>query len=502
MSTPQWLLAVVYGLGVLVALEFSYILLRRSLPRFRHRFVYHLWALAVAAVAFLVRTPDAGTYLWRLAVAVALFLTAAILFALLEAAVLLRPWHPARGPMLPQLWRDALRVLVLAAVAFLLAMQVFGAEPRAIALPGTAVLAALGFALQDVLRNVFAGMALQSDHSFQSGDWLWLDGRPAQIIDITWRAVRLRTNEGETLLEPNSAIATARITNLGSGREPVAFTFRVGLPYEAPPAKVKAALFGAARSAPGAAESPVPEVFLESYGDSAITYRLRVWTRQVASISRFLDAVNTRIWYALQREGIPIPFPIRTLHFHQRDRDIARERAGEREHIADLLAHLPLFQALDRAALERLAVAARRQHFDQREVLVREGEHGDSLFVVESGQVEVSKAAWGVGAKPVALAELGPGEFFGEMSLLTGAPRSATVSAGQSSEVVVITRQALQPLLAADPDLVRTLATALAERAAETEAKIEDRRAEARATAPEVATFLTRIRSFFKLPEG
>ncbi len=491
-----------YGLGILVALEFAYVLLRRTLPRFRHRFVYHLWALAAATLAFLVRTPHAEGSLWRVAVAAVLFLTAAVLFEIFEAGVLLRPWHAAQGPMLPELWRDGLRTLVLAAVAFVLAVQIFGADPKDITLPGTAVLAALGFALQDVLRNVFAGMALQSDRSFQPGDWLWLDGRPAQVIDITWRAVRLRTNEGEILIEPNATIATARITNLGSGREPVAFTFRVGLPYAAPPARVKSTLLAAGRSAPGVAENPVPEVFLENYGDSSITYRLRVWTRQVTSVLRFMDGVNTRIWYALQREGIQIPFPIRTLHFHQHDRDIARERAGEREHIADLLAHLPLFQALERQALERLATAARRQHFDQREVLVREDERGDSLFVIESGRVEVSKAAAGVTSGPVVLAELGPGEFFGEMSLLTGAPRSATVSAAQSSEVVVITRQALQPLLAADPDLVSTLATALAERAAETETKLEGRRAAARASAPAVGTFLTRIRSFFKLPEG
>jgi CRP-like cAMP-binding protein len=288
------------------------------------------------------------------------------------------------------------------------------------------------------------------------------------------------------------------LTNLGSGRHPVAFSYRVGLPYDAPPATVKAILSRAVASAPGVVAAPAPEIFLESYGDSAIVYRMRVWTQQVPSLVRFQDAVLSRVWYALQRAGIQIPFPIRSVQITDQERSALAAAGVEHERIAALLKRLPLFHDVDRATLERLAASVRETHYDAQEVLVREGERGDSLFIVEHGNVRVSKTSAGSGA--VDLAQLGVGDFFGEMSLLTGEPRSATVTAESGCEVLVLSRQELQPILEADPSLAETLSQALAARSAETEAKLEDRRERGKGE-HRAASILARMRSFFKLPD-
>jgi small-conductance mechanosensitive channel/CRP-like cAMP-binding protein len=497
--------AVAYAVGVVVTLEVGYFFLRRTAPRLRLRWLYHTWALVVGGTAYLVRSGVGETRLglWNWCVGAALVLTALVVFAMLEALVLVRPWDASRGPMMPELARDALRLLVLVGVGLVAARAVFDQPLQPLLVSSTALLAVVGFALQDVLKNIFAGMALQIEKPFQVGDWLLLDGQPAQVLDMSWRTTQLRTNDGVEIFEPNSSMSAQRLVRLGSGRPPVAFNFEVGLPYRTPPARARRALLEAARGSQGTVESPPPEVFLASFADSAILYRLRVWTSQVGQVSRFRDSVQGRIWYQLQRAGIEVPFPMRTVLLHDQESRAARVESEERRQVAALLGRLPLFHELHGEALERLAAAARRQHYERGERLVREGETGDSLFVIEAGGVRVAKSDASLDGTVIELARLGAGDFFGEMSLLTGEPRSATVTAEEGCEVLMLSRQAVQPVLAADPSIAETLSRALAARAAETEAKLEDRRATTRAApaASIESSILRRIRSFFKLGE-
>ncbi len=491
-----------YAVGVFAALEISYVLLRRAAQRFRPRLLYHLWALSISALAGLVFTPYAApeTLPWRSLAALSIVLSSVIGFALVEALVLVRPWDPRRGALIPKLARDVLRAALVAAATLAVVKFVFGRKLDFTITSATS-LAVLGLALQDILKNVFAGMSLQMERPFRTGDWLQIDGKGlAQVLDISWRSTRLRTTEGVEIFEPNSSLAAARLVNYGSGREPVAFSFYFGLPYDTSPATAKAALLAAARSAPGAAETPEPEAFVDHFGDSAITYRLRVWTKQTASVTRFQDSVQSRAWFQLQRHGISVPFPTRTVEMHDSASERSAAQAGERRRKTDLIDALPLFDALPRETCERLADAARRQIFDDGEVLVSEGDTGDSLFVLEHGKVQVTKSGTTVGTSYVVLARLKAGDFFGEMSLLTGAPRSATITAEGSCEVLVLDRAAVGPLLAADPSIAEILSQSLAARLAATEAKLEDRRGRGQDEEPAV-NLLHRIRAFFSLPD-
>ncbi len=503
MPVSDLIRALLYGGGVFLALEVAYVLLRRGSKRFRPRLLYHLWALSAAALAGTIDGPfrDANAVAWQALAGSAAVLSTLIFFALFEALVLVRPWDARRGAFIPKLARDLIRVLLLAGAALAVTRFVFH-HPLDVTITSATSLAVVGLALQDILKNVFAGMSLQMERPFRTGDWLMLESRGlAQVLDVSWRSTRLRTTEGVEIFEPNSMLAAERLVNYGSGREPVAFSFTFGLPYETPPATAKAALLEAARSAPGVAESPEPEAFVDAFGDSAINYRLRVWTLQIQSATRFRDSVQSRVWYHLQRRGIPVPFPTRTVQMHESTREGELLAAADRARSADLLSGLALFKDLPRDVAERLAAAARRQVFDDGERLVREGDSGDSLFVLERGRVQVTKEAATVGTTYVVLARLKAGDFFGEMSLLTGAPRSATISAEGSCEVLVLDRDAVAPVLAADPTIAETLSRSLAARSAATEAKLEDRRGRGRDEQPEV-NLLHRIRAFFSLPDA
>ena len=245
-----------------------------------------------------------------------------------------------------------------------------------------------------------------------------------------------------------------------------------------------------------------PQVFVEGFGDWGILYRLRVWTRAIAQLSVFIDAVNSRIWYELKRQGLEIPQPVSTVRWHHAEREDERLDAAHRRASIDLLRGVNLFAELDDAALEHLANLARHSYFDDGEVLVRQGELGDSLFVIERGRVSVSAASSEIDTAEIQLASMEAGAFFGEISLLTGEPRSATVKADGGCEVLELSKEHLAPLLQRDPRLAELMAAAVVARQARSAAQIEDRRKrlEEPAAMRAHASLLGRIRSFFKLP--
>lgn len=493
--------AMLWGGAILLSAELLYWRLRRGLPGFRPRWLFHLWAALTATTAAVAVDSHLSTDHWtfKLAATAAILLGALIFFAILDAAVLGRPRATGLGPRVPKLVRDVLRILLLVAFFLVAATQVLGLQLSAVLVSSTVLSAVIGLALQDVLGNVFAGMALQLEQPFAAGDWLEIDGTLARVMEMTWRATRLRNNDGVDLIEPNASMAGARLVNYGSGEVPVGFNFHVGVSYSAPPAAVKAALCEAALQVRETATSPPPQAFVEGFGDHAVLYRMRVWTRAVSSSVIFRDAVYSRIWYQLQRRGLEIPFPIHTVHLHPSAAEPPQQEAAI-ESKARLLARIDLFKDFDPERLRRLAQQARRELYDHGEKLVREGEQGDSLFVVDTGRALVTRSGPTGATTAIELAVLGPGDFFGEMSLLTGEPRSATVSADGSCTVLVLAKDAMEPLVKEDPELAAALSRVLAARRLDLEHRLEDRRA--RGTHEQLATeasLLQRIRGFFKL---
>lgn len=494
--------AALFGIGAFAVLELLYLLLRRSRWPVRVRVLYHLWAFTVGVVAAMTLVAGDRHLGWRVSASLAAVLTALVGFSLLDSLVFQRPWNPSRGPMMPKLARDVLRVVVLAAAGLVIATAILRQPLPAVLVSSTVLSAVIGLALQDVLKNVFAGMAIELEHPFGRGDWLFLDGQTVQVVDTSWRSVRLRTRDGIDLWEPNSTFSGSRVVNYGNGQRPIGINFRVGLSYDAPPARVRAALLQAARNVPEALAAPEPETFVESYGEFRIEYRLRVWTRAVANLSRFESSVYSRIWYELQRHGLAVPMPTRAVRMQDADQLAERTEGEQRRRAGRLLRETLLFRDLPEEAVERLAAAAERRHYDEGEVLVREGEQGGSLFVIAQGRVRVTAAGSASDSRPIALATIEEGSFLGEISLLTGEPRSATVTSDGGCEVLVLAKEALAPLLEQDPKLAESLAAAVVARQARTAAKLEDRRERSREAFDErhAGSMLQRIRSFFKLP--
>jgi CRP-like cAMP-binding protein len=323
--------------------------------------------------------------------------------------------------------------------------------------------AVIGLAAQETLKDLFAGLELQLGQEVQAGDWLELgEGVQGTVTAITWRDTTLRTMEGCLLVVPNSRVCEGVITNRSA--EGVASNrFEVGLDYDFPPAQARQLLLDTVQQHPLVLEHPAPRVRLRQFGDSAIVYDVQVW-QQEANLRAVLELRSDlleQIWYALQRAGQSIPFPVRDVQPRRR----RTSDDGPSADASGLLDHCQLFGALSPEERQRLAAGSHCLTYGPGEAIVREGERGDCLYLLLAGEVEVIKQLGGGPPRPIR--RLQAGAVFGEMTLFLDAPRSATVRACAECRLLQVERSSLQGLMAANPALLEQLAALVANRQAE-----------------------------------
>ncbi len=346
----------------------------------------------------------------------------------------------------------------------------------------------VGFALQDTLGNAFAGLALQSEKPFHVGQWVRVADYEGRVAEITWRATKLRTKTGNFVVLPNNVVSKEAIINYSEPAAPTRIEIEVGATYLAPPTNVKRAIQEALANCPRVLAAPAPDVLLVNFDSSAITYRARFWIDDYERDEAARDQVRTAVYYAFQRCGIEIPWPIQ-VEYHRKwnDPDLA-ERQLERER---LLAGIDLFAPLTDAERAGIAATTTTRVFGDGEAIVRQGAPGHSMFAVCRGRAAVTVDD----GRQVATIEAGG--YFGEMSLLTGQPRTATVMAAGDATVLEIDADVFRRLGDTNPAAVEKIGLAAVARRVELEQVRSAGRSAAVVDAP--ATFVARMRKFLRL---
>ena len=194
----------------------------------------------------------------------------------------------------------------------------------------------LGLALQPILSNFFAGLVISVERPFRINDWIKVGDYEGRVAAITWRTTHLRTRENDNLVIPNSKLADERVVNFYYPHPVHMERIRIGASYDAPPYRVRRALLESIVGVAGALDKPTPEVYLLKFEDSAISYELRVWMDDVANAPRIASDVRNRIWEVFRKEGITIPYPIRTLEIARRPRPRGVETDADRPRPARL----------------------------------------------------------------------------------------------------------------------------------------------------------------------
>jgi small-conductance mechanosensitive channel/CRP-like cAMP-binding protein len=407
-------------------------------------------------------------------------------FALIHFVILVavNPLRTDRIPdYFPTIVQDVLVFTLFAVVATLVMEEKF--------LTTSAVGAVVaGLALQDTLGNLVSGLAIQVEKPFYVGHWIASGSFEGEVTEITWRATKLRTRQGNLVIVPNGELAKAAIINYSEPASPTRVEIEVGTHYDNPPNHVRAVMLAVLDRDPLVLKSPAPVVHVMSFDASSILHRARFWIQHYPMDELITDRIRTAIYYAFKRENISIPYPI-AIEYGADLQAAGPDPAGLKT-AEDLLGGTDLFGLLSLEDRQALAAASPLRLFGAGESIVRQGDAGYSAFVVSDGQVRV-----GLDPGDVALAVLDRGEYFGEMSLLTGDPRTASVRAVGDCTVLEITADVFKAFVLRHPALVERIGAVIAERRAGI--------ARARATVanlppPESASSLVeRVRKFFHL---
>ncbi len=453
-----------------------------------------LYVLLILNESDLVEAVDLweGAYLWT---KFAAYLGTA--FYLLKAAdlLLLEDYLIAKkGMHIPELLRLLLVITGLAASALVFLRTVMGINVVALVAIPTAATAVIGFALQDTLKRFFAGLMLGK--LIRVGDWVCVAGKEGRVVKVDLGHVTVLTRDDDQVTIPNNVVVQQDILNYSKPTTKHARTTLVEAGYDAPPMQIQAILIEAAKAVPGVLPEPEPEAFVVAFRDSAIQYRLKFWIKDYVKMQDIEGQVLAYVWYAFQRHGIEIPYPQRTIHMTKAP-DETSVQASKRERILKALRRIEFLAVLSPEELDVVAGEAKIQIYLPGEVVVRQGDVGTEFFFTLDGQAEVRRGDEEVGS---AVAALNPVQFFGEMALLTGEPRSATIAAKTRLEVLVISKEALARPIMVNPVLAERIGGILAERKSEMAAHQE--RSAHRGEPPhdiaaQTKTLGSRIRKFF-----
>ena len=408
-------------------------------------------------------------------------------FALIHFVVLIavNPLRVDRVPeRFPTIVQDALVFTIWALVATLVMEEKF--------LTTSAVGAVVaGLALQDTLGNLVSGLALQVEKPFQLGHWIVSGDWEGEVSEITWRAVKLRTRHGNQVIIPNAELSKSAIVNYSEPASPTRIEIDIGTSYDDPPNRVKSALHDVLAQEPLVLKAPPPLIRLVDFAASSLIYRIHFWIEHLPTDEIVTDRVRTSIYYALRRQGITIPYPIQIEY--GLEMPPPGPDAAEQQRHQDLLATTDLFGPLSDDDRRALVSAARVKVYGRGEIVMRQGEAGHSAFIVAAGRVRVS-----LDPGDVEVAVLERGACVGEMSLLTGEPRTASAAAVEDTTLLEVTADEFRRFLLANPAIVEQIGAVVAER------RLGLSRAREAAVAalplPEARrSLVTRMRAFFRL---
>jgi len=391
----------------------------------------------------------------------------------------------------PSFVRDLLTLLVYVAFALTSLRIIFQIDVSSIVTTTTVLTAAVAFAMQATIANVISGFYVENDDNLKRDTWIAIKELDiaGQIVNVGFRYVTLRTLDNQRVMVPNNYIMQNIVLNLGNRGEGerTAVHLKVGLGYDLPPEKAIALMTQILSREEHIEKQPAPVVLVSGFLDSSIEYNLKYFLDDYASHMPTKGSVLNKVWYAITREGYSFPFPTREVI----SRSPREAFTVDEKDLLGVLRRTDILRTLADEELQRLSGRVHRKVFGTGEVVVQQHDQGDSLFVVRRGRLDVHIDDAVVGS-------LREGEIFGEMSLLTGEKRRATVIAASEVHLVELSKEHFEPVIRANPDLLERLSAILAQRE---EANIESRK---RAELTHVGVgskeaFMKRLRAFFNL---
>lgn len=395
----------------------------------------------------------------------------------------------------PRILRDILNGVLYVVAAIVVLRATTGVDLGSLLTASAVLSLVLGLALQETLGNLFAGLSLQLERPFAEGDVVRIGAFQGRVMEVTFRSTRILTGAGEVVTLPNNVVAKDAIANL-SRRGSVQRKFNVSVAGDRAPNDVKDAVLALLRAHPRIVAEPASAVRLVELGP-AIAYEVSFWVARFDEAAAVEDDVRTQLWYRLRRADLPVPFPTSEVRLVQD----GPAPAASRVDVPTLLGKVDFLAHVKPDVLGWLGENARVARFGRGEAVIVQGDPvATPFYVIADGEVVV-RTTGGDGLTHE-LARLSAGQFFGEMAVFTGEPRTATVVAAKDTTLVSLSREAFAGIFERSPEAAKPLAEVLARRR-EALALTAAGTAAAPSAPPESAhQLLDRLRGIFKHVPG
>ncbi len=420
-----------------------------------------------------------------------------VLLIRLTGLVLFRVVLPRVGVVPPRIIEDVLLILAYSAWA-LVRLRMAGLDPASLVTTSAVITAIVAFAMQDTLGNILGGIALQLDNSVQIGDWIKVDTTKGQVIEVHWRHTVVLTNNGDVVVVPNSMLMKSKVDVFCSTARPHFrrwVYFPVG--FQIPPQMVIAVIEKTIREAdiPYVATQPAPQCVVMDYSNGSTSYAVRYWLTNPRHDDSTDSVVRVHIYSALLRNGMQLSLP--SLDARVTTESAERQAALHQQEIQQRLQALSgveVFASLSEEELGELAESLSAAPFIKGDVITRQGAVAHWLYLLVQGEVDVWLEMSGQPRRH--LSSLFAGSVFGEMGLIMGEPRRATVTAKTDVLCFRLDKAGFQKIIQARPEIAEECARTIAER----EHQITLAHAEKTSTSQEhEARILAGIKHFFGL---
>ncbi|MGB7296348.1 MAG: mechanosensitive ion channel family protein [Candidatus Aminicenantales bacterium] len=404
--------------------------------------------------------------------AAVVFLAGLFVIRLVDGALLYRYEKRRVSFPLPGVLHGFILILLYLGVLFAVLKGSLGVNITPFLATSAIFTAILGLAFQGVLSNVLAGISLNLTRSFGRGNWVKIGPHEGVVLDTNWRETLMLDRFSNVVVIPNNTVASEMIVNFSRPDHKTALTIPLKVSAGAPPAVVLDALRLAAREVPEVTTVRAPEAYITSYDDLGISYTVKFWVTDFARKHPITGDVARHIWYKFKRENIGVP-----VFFGEGIKDVVEAVAAGRgveieapekdRNFADLLrSNLLRYEEGEKAGellvgeeeVRELAASVRRQRYTGGEVLFRQGDRGESCYIVARGSVKGQIIYEEKGKRHVSEFRVEEGGIFGEMSLFTGMPRTATGMIEGETELLEITAGDFARLLGRNPQMAEVVA--------------------------------------------
>jgi len=331
----------------------------------------------------------------------------------------------------------------------------------------------LGFAVRNIILDVFTGLAVNVDRPYSIGDWIMIVDNPGSnenlvgcVEEINWRTTRLRTADNNMLMVPNNIMGQKVVTNFMTPGEQSRFDLDFTLDFSVPSDRVLRVLTAAVTAVAGEHQGPLtdpaPKARITGIGDNGVEYRVRYWIiPRLVSPAKARHTVINSVLQHLHQSGMTLAYPKQDTYVAAMPK--RQHQPALLEDRGELLGRISWFAALTAEEIRGLAESLTPRQFPRGATLMAEGERGSSMFFVVEGLLEMMAQSSQSGEE-VKVGKLVPGDFYGEMALLTGETRPASIRAATDVVAYEITVADLLPVLGARPEAMAAISRLVAER--------------------------------------